>query len=266
MTADLLDIRGLTVQFGGLVALKQLDLAVPEGMIFALVGPNGAGKTTALNCISGFVTPSAGSIRYRGREILDLSPDRRAALGIGRTFQNLQLFGTMTVLDNLLAAQHLWIHSNLFFDLLPFGPGKASERKARERAIETLDLMGLRSVADTPAGALPQGVQRLVGVARALVGRPACVLLDEPAAGMAESEVAGLAANLHHWRDVLGVTIVLIEHNMSLVQAVADRVCVLDYGRKLAEGDAATVLADPAVQVAYLGSDAIGAAASEGGK
>lgn len=249
----LLELRGLTVRFGGLVAIDALDLTVRAGEIFALVGPNGAGKTTALNCISGFVTPSAGSITFAGTDLLPLGRDRRARLGIGRTFQNLQLFASMTVLDNLLTAQHAALKSDLFLGMLPFGPARHEDARARAHARQTLALLGLERYAGVVAGALPFGAQKLVGVARALVLHPRLVLLDEPAAGVPTQEVEALAANLRRWRDEIGTTLLLIEHNMGLVQSVADVVSVLDYGRKLAEGNPGAVLRDPAVLEAYLG-------------
>jgi branched-chain amino acid transport system ATP-binding protein len=252
----LLEIRGLTVRFGGLLAINELDLHIAEGEIFALVGPNGAGKTTVLNCINGLIKPAAGSIQFAGQELLKQPAYKRAALGIGRTFQQLQLFTSMSVLDNLLTAQHAHLRSGLLMGLLPFGPGKREDARARSRARETLTLLGLAQYADRPAGSLPFGAQKLIGVARALVLRPRLVLLDEPAAGVPPQEVDELAASLRNWRAELGTTLLLIEHNMHIVQAVADRVCVLDYGSKLAEGEPKAVLSNPAVLEAYLGREA----------
>lgn len=249
----LLAVRAMTVRFGGVVAMNALDMQVREGQIFALVGPNGAGKTTLLNCISGFVQPSAGDIRFAGESLLPLGRHRRAERGIARTFQNVQLFGSMSVLDNLVTAQHVHLRAGLLTGMLPLGPSPREDRHARQQAHETLALLGLEDYADALAGALPFGVQKMVGVARALVLKPRLLLLDEPAAGMPHAEVEQMASSLRRWRDELGTTLVLIEHNMPLVQSVADTVCVLDYGRKLAEGAPATVLADPAVLEAYLG-------------
>lgn len=256
-TAPLLEIRGMTVRFGGLLALSELDMEIAEGQIFALVGPNGAGKTTVLNCISGFVKPVAGTITFRGQQLLPFGRNQRAGLGIGRTFQQLQLFTSMTVLDNLLVAQHTRLHTGLLRGMLPFGPGKMEDALAREHAYNTLSLLGLEAYAHTLVEVLPFGVQKLVGVARALVLHPRLVLLDEPAAGVTHQEIKALASNLRRWRDEVGTTLLLIEHNMSLVQSVADHVCVLNYGSKLAEGPAKTVLSDPAVLEAYLGRDAL---------
>ena len=255
----LLTVRGLTIRFGGLVAINALDLDVRAGEIVALVGPNGAGKTTLLNCISGFVRPTEGALAFAGTNLLPLARHQRAALGIARTFQNVQLFTTMTVLDNLLTAQHSRLHAGVFTGLLPFGPAIREDRQAREQARAMLAFLGLERYTETVARALPFGVQKLVGVARALVLRPRLLLLDEPAAGLLHAEVANFATSLRRWRDELGTTILLIEHNMPLVQSAAERICVLDYGRKLAEGDPQTVLADPLVLEAYLGRDGVGA-------
>ena len=259
----LLAISGLTVRFGGLLAIHELDLDIREGEIFALVGPNGAGKTTVLNCISGLIKPGAGSIRFAGQEILSLPAHKRASLGIGRTFQQLQLFTSMSVLDNLLTAQHTRLRSGILSGVLPFGPAKQADAQARAQARATLARLGLENYADRPAGSLPFGTQKLIGVARALVLHPRLVLLDEPAAGVPAQEMDELAANLRSWRDELGTTLLLIEHNMRIVQAVADRICVLDYGKKLAEGRPEVVLNDPAVLEAYLGRGASGQQSSD---
>lgn len=255
-TKPLLEIRGLTVRFGGLLAINELDLHINEGEIFALVGPNGAGKTTVLNCISGLIKPTSGSIQFAGQELLKQPAHRRAVLGIGRTFQQLQLFTSMSVLDNLLTAQHAHLRSGILAGLLPFGPGKREDARARDHARATLARLGLENYAERPAGSLPLGAQKLIGVARALVLHPRLVLLDEPAAGVPPQEVDELAARLRSWRDELGTTLLLIEHNMRIVQAVAERVCVLDYGSKLAEGEPKAVLSNPAVLEAYLGREA----------
>ncbi len=256
-TDPLLEIHRLTVRFGGLQAVADLDLTVKEGQIFALVGPNGAGKTTVLNCISGFVRPVRGTITFAGVSLLSLSIDRRVALGIARTFQQLQLFSTMTVLENLLVAQHAQLKAGLLQGMLPFGPAKLEDKQARAKAQATLAQLGLEDYAGQVVATLPFGIQKLVVVARALVLHPRLILLDEPAAGVPHSEVDKLADNLRRWRDEIGTTLLLIEHNMHLIQAVADHVCVLNYGSKLAEGSVKTVLADQAVLEAYLGRDTL---------
>jgi branched-chain amino acid transport system ATP-binding protein len=255
--SPLLEIRELTVRFGGLVAVSDLDMKIEEGQIFTLVGPNGAGKTTVLNCISGFVKPAAGSITFKGTQLLPIGRHHRAALGIGRTFQNLQLFPTMSVVENLLVAQHTRLRAGVLQGILPLGPAKVEDARARKQARSILALLGLEDYAEMHVTTLPFGIQKMVGVARALVLQPRLILLDEPAAGIPHQEVAPFAARLRSLRDELGITLLLIEHNMHLVQAVADHVCVLNYGSKLAEGTAKSVLADPAVLEAYLGRDAV---------
>ncbi|GCE31759.1 ABC transporter ATP-binding protein [Dictyobacter alpinus] len=260
----LLEIQHLSVRFGGLTAINELDLQIAEGEIFALVGPNGAGKTTVLNCISGLIKPAAGSIRFAGNELLSLQAHQRASLGIGRTFQQLQLFNSMTVLDNLLTARHTQLHAGILSGILPFGRSKREDASTRQQAMDTLVLLGLESYARRNTGSLPFGVQKLIGVARALVLHPRLLLLDEPAAGVPPQEVQELAARLRSWQNELGTTLLLIEHNMRLVQAVADRICVLDYGRKLAEGAPGIVLSNPAVLEAYLGRGATKKVQQEG--
>ena len=250
----LLSIRNMTVRFGGLTAINTLDLDIARGHIVAVVGPNGAGKTTVLNCISGFVQPESGTIVFNGTDLGALPRHRRAALGIVRTFQNLQLFASMTVLDNLMAAQHTRLHASLLSALLPVGPAVREDRLARERARAILSLMGLEQWANVPAGSLPFGLQQMTSVARALVLQPKLLLLDEPAAGTPHRDVETLANSVRRWRTELDITIVLIEHNMHLVQAAADVVSVLDYGRKLAEGTPGDVLRNPTVLEAYLGT------------
>ena len=249
----LLAAHGLTIRFGGLVALNAFDLTVREGELFALVGPNGAGKTTLLNCVSGFARPNEGTLTFAGTDLLALGRHRRAALGIARTFQNVQLFASMTTLENLVAAKHAHLRASFAASLLPFGPAVREDRRARDHAREILALLGIERYADMVAGTLPFGVQKLIGVARALVVKPRLILLDEPAAGLPHAEVERFATSLRRWRDELGATFLLIEHNIPLVQRVADRVCVLDYGRKLAEGPPSQAFSDPAVLEAYLG-------------
>lgn len=257
LPAPLLEIRDLTVRFGGLLAVSELSLDIFPGKTFALVGPNGAGKTTVLNCISGFVKPASGKITLAETPLLPLGRDKRAALGIGRTFQQLQLFASMSVLDNLLIAQHTRLHAGVFQGILPFGPAKKEDKQAREHARATLALLGLEQHANEIAGTLSFGLQKLVGVARALVLHPRLVLLDEPAAGVPHQEVEALATRLLKWREEIGTTFLLIEHNMFLVQAVSDYVYVLNYGSKLAEGRPKAVLKEPAVLEAYLGREPV---------
>jgi len=252
MDAPLLSVRDLTIGFGGLWAVQELDFEVPDRAIVSLIGPNGAGKTTCLNSISGFVR-ATGSISYRGRELLSQPPHRRAALGIGRTFQSVQLFTSMTLLQNLLTGQHASLGGNVLLDMARL-PILSEERAARKRARQILERLGIERFAHRRAGSLPFGVQKLAGVARALAGNPRLLLLDEPAAGLSRGEAAGLGMLISSLRDELGITILLVEHNMRLVMRISDLVVVLDHGRKLTEGVPQAVSRAPEVISAYLGT------------
>lgn len=250
-TEPLLLLRDLEVVFGGIAAVDNLGFALPSGSIVSLIGPNGAGKTTALNAISGFV-PARGSVRFQDREILALPAYRRAALGIGRTFQNLQLFTDMSVTDNLLAAQHVATGGNVFADILRF-PAMRRERMARSLAHETLRNLGLLQYAGRRPADLPFGIQALVGVARALAGRPRLLLMDEPATGLNRSESDRLGTLIVALRREFNFAVLLVEHNMRLVMDISDRIVVMDAGRHLAAGTPAEIAGNPEVIRAYLG-------------
>lgn len=251
---SLLALRDVTIAFGGVRAVDGVSFDVPEGSVVSLIGPNGAGKTTVLNSISGFVR-ARGSIRYRDRELLRQPAFRRASLGIGRTFQNLQLFEGMTLLENVLAGQHSVLGGNMVLDLLGF-PVIRKERKARDAALETLRLLGLERYAGRKTAGLPLGVQKLAGVARALAARPRLLLLDEPAAGLNRQETDVLGRVVVNLRDHLRLTILLVEHNMRLVMDISDRIVVLTDGSKLTEGPPDEVSRDTRVIAAYLGEAA----------
>jgi branched-chain amino acid transport system ATP-binding protein len=247
----LLSLRDVSIAFGGVHAVEGVSFDVPEGAIVSLIGPNGAGKTTLLNSVSGFVK-AAGSIRFRDVELIKQAPHRRAGLGIGRTFQNLQLFHSMTLLDNIIAGQHVRLGGNILQDIIRF-PIVEREREAHARGLAVLSTLGIERYAHRRVGGLPFGVQKLAGVARALAPQPVLLLLDEPAAGLNRKEADTLGSMISSLRQELGVTILLVEHNMRLVMGISDHVVVLDDGMKLTEGSPREVIGNAEVIEAYLG-------------
>ena len=250
--APLLAVEGLEQSFGGIMALAGVSFQAPEGLIYAVIGPNGAGKTTLFNALCGFYEPSAGSIRFADHELCGLSPHRIAALGLARTFQNLQLFFNMTVIENVMVGCHLRARTGLLAAALRLPRVWREERRLREWAREALELCDLADRAEHPAGALPYGLMKRVEIARALAAKPRLLLLDEPAAGLNETETLALRELIARIR-ASGVTVLLVEHHMPLVMGVSDRLLVLDYGSVLAEGTPAEIQADPRVVAAYLG-------------
>jgi len=251
----ILQARGVGRAFRGLQALADYDLDLQQGEILGVIGPNGAGKTTLFNVVTGFLPPTAGTITFRGRDITGHSPDRIARLGIARTFQNIRLFARMTVLDNVKTAQQLRGRVGFVETLVSAPSFLRKERALTERAMAHLASLGLSGFAGAYATALPYGDQRKLEIARALATGPAVLLLDEPAAGMNAQETAELTAFIRDIHDRFRLTIIVVEHDMSLIMRLCERIQVLNYGRVIAAGTPAAIRANPAVIEAYLGAE-----------
>lgn len=255
----MLDIQRLSVTFGGLHALNNLDFQVNEGEIVSVIGPNGAGKTTFFNMISGMVSPTSGDIVFEGESLLGLDPSQVTARGIARTFQNVRLFANMTILENVMVAQHCRTRQQVFGALFQTKAFRQEEKEIREYAEEVLSFFGTRLVGyrmNQPASVLSYANRRRLEIARAMATRPRLLLLDEPVAGMNPKETAELAELIGRLRSEWGFTIVIIEHDMSVVRDVSDRVVVLDHGETIAQGSFDDVSNDPMVVEAYLGRPA----------
>jgi len=257
----LLDAKNITKSFGGLTAVNDVTLTIEPGRIVSVIGPNGAGKTTFFNILTGIYKPDQGTVMFDGKSIAGKRPDEIAALGMRRTFQNIRLFGNMTVLENVLIGMHTHLHAPFWQIIARTGGVRREEAKARERARERLRYVGLDDKREALAKNLPYGDQRRLEIARALAGEPKLILLDEPTAGMNPNETAEATQLIRRLRDELKLTVVLIEHDMRLVMAISERISVLDYGTKIAEGDAAVIRSNPRVIEAYLGKGAAGTAA-----
>ncbi|AOJ72016.1 MULTISPECIES: high-affinity branched-chain amino acid ABC transporter ATP-binding protein LivG [Burkholderia] len=254
-TTEMLKVSALQMRFGGLLAVDGIDFDVRRDEVFAIIGPNGAGKTTVFNCIGGFYRPTAGSVVLDGHSIGGLTSHLVARKGLVRTFQNIRLFKSLTVVENLLVAQHRQVKSGLFHGLFATPAYRRAERDALERAAVWLDRMNLTAVANRPAGTLSYGHQRRLEIARCMITNPRLLMLDEPAAGLNPQEKVELQQLIDRLRREFGVAVLLIEHDMSLVMGVSDRILVMEHGRPITIGRPDEVRNDPRVIKAYLGEE-----------
>jgi branched-chain amino acid transport system ATP-binding protein len=254
----LLTIENLSISFGGLEALRDIHLSVEKGSIFAIIGPNGAGKTTLFNCINGIYKPNQGRILFRNREIQGRRPDQVARMGIARTFQNIELFSNMNTMENLMLGRHLHMRTGLFHGALMWGKRSLSGREEishRHKVEEIIDLLDLQAVRNKFVGALPYGTQKQVELGRALALEPELLLLDEPCAGMNSEEKQDMIFWVKDIQDELGITVMLIEHDMKMVMDISERVLAINFGSPIAEGTPEEVQNHPEVLKAYLGED-----------
>lgn len=250
----ILSVQDLSLSFGGLKVLSGVGFEVADGSIFAIIGPNGAGKTSILNCIGGFYRPDAGKVMFEGEDITRRSPDRRAALGLARTFQNIALYRGMTVLDNIKLGAHAHLHTGLLKGLMYWGPAAREEMVLRKEVEEDIiDFLEIEAIRTLPVASLAYGLQKRVELARALAMRPKVLLMDEPVAGMNAEETEDMARFILDIKEERGTTIVIIEHDMNVIMDISDRVAVINFGQKLAEGTPDQVQAHPEVIKAYLG-------------
>ena len=252
----IIKVENVSLAFGGVQALYNISTGLFKGEIFAIIGPNGAGKTCLLNCISRFYTPQEGQILYKGKDLLGVHTHAIAKLGIARTFQNIELFKGMTVLDNIKLGRHAFLKSGIFSDIIYWGRTRREELKLRQEIEEKIiDLLEIEAIRKKVVGTLPYGLQKRVELARALAMQPEVLLLDEPMAGMNLEETEDMARFIINVNQMWGVSIILVEHDMGVVMDISNRVCVLEFGQKIAEGSPKEIQENPHVIRAYLGED-----------
>jgi len=262
LLGPILEIENVSLHFGGVKALDQVSFSINEGEIFSLIGPNGAGKTSMLNCISGLYQPTSGSIRYKGKDITDMKPYERTALGIARAFQNIALFAHMSVLDNIKLGRHTLMKSGVFSGGIYVGKASKEEIEHREKVEEVIEFLELQDIRHKPVGTLPYGLQKRVEVGRALALNPELILLDEPMAGMNGAEKERMSQFILDMHEVMKTTVVLIEHDLGVVMSLSHHIAVLDFGKRIGFGTPKEVRENPDVIKAYIGEDTV----IEGGK
>jgi branched-chain amino acid transport system ATP-binding protein len=250
----LLAVKDLAIHFGGIRAVDGVSFEVEQGSVFTVIGPNGAGKTTIFNLVSRINDPTAGTITFNRQDITRIPANQVASLGIARTFQNIELFDNASVLQNMMVGRHIHIDTNLFSEIFRLPSVARKEMESRRRVEEIIEFLRLQAYRDSPVGSLPYGVRKMVELGRALAAEPRMLLLDEPSSGLNVEETDNIGMWIRDIRDVLGITVLMVEHDMRLVGAVSDRVMALNYGRLLAIGSASEVQRDPAVISAYLGN------------
>ncbi|MBK1663076.1 ABC transporter ATP-binding protein [Rhodospirillum rubrum] len=254
--SPILEVRDVSLHFGGVRALTMVSTTVAAGALFAIIGPNGAGKTSMMNCISGRYRPTQGKVLFKGRDVTALPPDRRTGLGLGRTFQNLALFGHMSVLDNIMVGRHHLLRNGFVGGALYWLGGTQAEELEHRRAVEDIiDFLEIGAIRKATAGTLSYGLRKRVELARAIALKPDLILLDEPMAGMNQEEKEDMARFIVDLNEEWGMTVIMIEHDMGVVMDISHTVMVLDFGQKIAEGPPAAIMAHPQVRRAYLGED-----------